>query len=646
MIIWAGEVAKLSGTTRATENEATTSQGTVGIRLDKESPSAHSVPPRKRLRFRMAAGVALGLASLLSIFLVLMARAIQLSTEAVYHERIIIAQTAAASVDDLLGHVLHQLEAVTHQVVWNTGHTIPSPEQPLIAQLMHVIGSFESIGIMNSEGRLLWSATTGPPEDMAALTAASAGLEAIQTRRSAISPAHYSTQHPPIAVTAVPLPDGRGNVVAALVGTLHLAHMGVELVPLPKGNDGAIRAQLVDGDGNVLASSEEGDLPAEANAHLDLLREALASGQPRAIVHDHPNGSPHVVAYAPFQRLPGGVFAEEPVDIALMVPRLLQRIGVFVGSTTLLLVSLGAWWYARRITRPLEELTGAAQAIAAGSFDVSVVAHSQDEVGMLARSFEQMRIHLKTAFEDRLRWESHLEQQVKERTEAVRQLLEKVISAQEDERNRVARELHDGPAQDLAALLVVMDALEPGLSVNVKEAALLNRVKIQARGALQEVRRLLLDLRPSALDDLGLAPAVRWYVETRLAGTQTDLSTTVLGHERRLHPILETALFRILQEAINNAAKHSQAHHIKVELDFSETVVTALVEDDGVGFDPAVYKSGSMGVGLGLLGMQERAALIGGTLEIRSQPGGGAQITVTVPIPEVINGANHVGNSR
>ena len=581
----------------------------------------------------MAAGVALGLATLLSAFAVLMAWAVQLSTDAAYNERLVMVRTTARAVDDLMGQALHQIGALTGEIAWDAQHLQPLAEQPLLERLVHVSGTFESLGITDRQGRLLWS--WGPPEDVAVLPTSPIGAAAITSSEPAVGAAPLKNQHPPIAVAATALRNRQGDIVGALVGTLHLAHMGVELVPMPLGRPD-LHVQLVDSEGRVLRSSssgDSGDIPGLARQHLALLSASLQKGEAAAVLEEG-EGEAHLVAFAPFQKLSGGVFTEERADMALMVPRQLQRIGVFVGSAALLLVSLGAWWYARRITRPLEDLTAASQTIASGSFDHPVSVNSDDELGVLARSFDEMRVRLNAAFADRLRWEEELERQVRERTETVHQLLEKVISAQEEERKRIARELHDGVAQDMAALIVAIDSLQVDASISATRRDLMQRVKGQAQEALQEVRRLLLDLRPSALDDLGLVPAVRWYVETRLAGEGIEHTVTVTGPERRLSPTLETTLFRIVQEAVNNAAKHAEPHKVGVQLDFTEPTLVALIEDDGKGFDSLAYRHGQSGEAMGLAGMQERATLADGTLEVHSEPGHGTQIVARIPIME------------
>ena len=148
-----------------------------------------------------------------------------------------------------------------------------------------------------------------------------------------------------------------------------------------------------------------------------------------------------------------------------------------------------------------------------------------------------------------------------------------------------------------------------------------------------EIRQAILDLRPSALDDLGLASAVRWHAEENLRPLGVKVRLEISGDEGPTTATAATAIFRIVQEAVSNIAKHSQAKNVKITLEFSKSEVRVLVDDDGRGFDPDGLKQPQdSGRGLGLLGMRERAELFGGTVEIESSPGQGTRIRVRVPI--------------
>ena len=214
----------------------------------------------------------------------------------------------------------------------------------------------------------------------------------------------------------------------------------------------------------------------------------------------------------------------------------------------------------------------------------------------------------------------------------LRELSAEVISAQEEERKRIARELHDETSQALATLDLNLERIQAALS----DAAARERVAT-SRQLLQQtmdgLRKLVYDLRPTMLDDLGLLPAIRWYARTRLdtSGVQARVEATEC--DGRLAPALETALFRIAQEGINNIAKHASARNAWVRLNCRHGRVTLTVEDDGRGFDldQAIKPGGQLGH-LGLFGIQERVVLLGGTVSVDSALGHGTRLVVTVPV--------------
>jgi len=214
----------------------------------------------------------------------------------------------------------------------------------------------------------------------------------------------------------------------------------------------------------------------------------------------------------------------------------------------------------------------------------------------------------------------------------LRALSAQVIGAQEEERKRIARELHDETAQALATLDLNLERIQSVLN----DPAACERLA-GSRQLLQQtmdgLRKLVYELRPTMLDDLGLVPAIRWYARTRLGtqGLQVHVEPTACDH--RLAPTLETALFRIAQEGINNVAQHAGARNTWVRLNCHNSQVTLIVEDDGRGFDVGkmVSPGGEQGH-LGLFGIQERVFLLGGTFSVDSTVGSGTRLTVTVPI--------------
>ncbi|MGB9871787.1 MAG: ATP-binding protein, partial [Anaerolineae bacterium] len=216
------------------------------------------------------------------------------------------------------------------------------------------------------------------------------------------------------------------------------------------------------------------------------------------------------------------------------------------------------------------------------------------------------------------------------RKEAVRRdLLHRLMRAQEEERQRIARELHDEAGQALTALLVNLRLVENAASLE-EARALVAGMREVVNQTLDEVHNLALELRPSVLDDLGLVPALARYVQSCRArfGLEADLEVVGMG-TARLSSEVETAIYRIAQEAVTNAARHARARHVSVVLERRGNRVVLLVEDDGQGFDvEAVRERGR----LGLYGMEERATLVGGHLRVESRPGAGTTVVVEVPV--------------
>ncbi|WP_088006223.1 sensor histidine kinase [Indiicoccus explosivorum] len=209
----------------------------------------------------------------------------------------------------------------------------------------------------------------------------------------------------------------------------------------------------------------------------------------------------------------------------------------------------------------------------------------------------------------------------------------RIIEAQEEERKRVSREIHDGPAQMMANVLLRSDLIErtyreKGAAQAFQE---ISSLKEMVRNALIEVRRIIYDLRPMALDDLGLVPTLKKYLATiEDYNTECRITFQSEGTERRLPANREVPVFRMVQEAVSNAIRHGKARHIQVKAEWLKNQVTFIVKDDGTGFDPSVVKQQSYG----LLGMRERVDLIDGKLFINSAPGSGTVLMFQIPLNE------------
>ena len=207
--------------------------------------------------------------------------------------------------------------------------------------------------------------------------------------------------------------------------------------------------------------------------------------------------------------------------------------------------------------------------------------------------------------------------------------VEMLVNAQETERQRLSRQMHDGPAQALSNFILQTEIAMRLFEVDAAQAKdELNNLKSSAMGTFQKVRNFIFELRPMMLDDLGLVPTVRRYADAFKEQTSLEVSVTVTGNERRLEPYLEVMMFRALQELLGNAARHSQATQVKVMLDMGEDRVRVSVDDNGRGFDPDIIQQGKS---LGLKLIRERAEMLGGTFDVDSSVGKGTRIAFAVP---------------
>ncbi|MDQ0413482.1 sensor histidine kinase [Mesobacillus stamsii] len=207
----------------------------------------------------------------------------------------------------------------------------------------------------------------------------------------------------------------------------------------------------------------------------------------------------------------------------------------------------------------------------------------------------------------------------------------KIIAAQEDERKRLSREIHDGPAQMMANVMMRSDLIEKIYKERGTDEAIqeIKRMKKMVRSALYEVRRIIYDLRPMALDDLGLIPTLKKYLQTiEEYHRTTRIQFTNIGEDRRLPSNYEVALFRIIQESVQNALKHADAMTIQVKLEIKKDHIMAVIKDDGKGFDMTESKPESFG----LLGIRERVALLEGELTIHSKIGTGTLVILQIPM--------------
>ncbi len=453
----------------------------------------------------------------------------------------------------------------------------------------------------------------------------------------------------------VPIRGGRGDLTGLVGGEIDPA--GPHLAELLLGGELARResVDLLDGGGFVIASTDPSRRFLQ-NDHAKLIAGLIrdrkpASGRCHGCHAGAPRPERELFAFFPLATVHWGVSVRQPERDAYAFAGTLVRNVAALAAGLLAVALLFAWGAAASVTRPLKALTRAAARLTRGELSSPIPPQPPDEVGELGAALETMRAALAESRARLERANDALEQRVHERTrelEALNQrlvereaartrLLRRVITAQEDERKRIARELHDETAQSLAALSMGLDVAARGLPAaegrKVEEAAAL------AVRTLDEVRRLIVDLRPSVLDDLGLQSAILWYADRCLKPRGVTVRCEFGGLEGRLPVEYETTLFRVAQEAMTNIARHARAETVLVQCARRDGQLTLEIEDDGQGFDAlALARPDDSGRGVGLLGMRERVELLGGTLQLDSAPGEGTRLSLTVPLTEVGHG--------
>jgi signal transduction histidine kinase len=213
------------------------------------------------------------------------------------------------------------------------------------------------------------------------------------------------------------------------------------------------------------------------------------------------------------------------------------------------------------------------------------------------------------------------------------ELFRRVVAAQESERQRIARDLHDETGQSLTAIGMGLRGLSTKVGPRNKDAlATLHKLEILTADSLRELQRLMTDLRPSHLDDLGLSAALRWYSSKIQEHSSLNIRMDIHGEECDLDDAMKITIFRIIQESLNNIIKHARASHVNIHLHFDEKRVRINVFDNGIGFDrDQVRQMRNNRPCLGLAGMEERAALLGGTVAVQSRPGYGTDVEALIP---------------
>ena len=287
----------------------------------------------------------------------------------------------------------------------------------------------------------------------------------------------------------------------------------------------------------------------------------------------------------------------------------------------------------RFVLHRLQGITAAIRDLGLGQQSSPLPETHNDEVGQVSLAFNEMARQIEKRNTENEHLSEDLQRQITERGE----LLRRLITAQEDERARVARDLHDELGQALAGLSLQTEAIKAMILSNPEKAlSFLNQTQNLIVDTSEKMYNLILALRPSVLDDLGLVAALRVHAERILKDTGIQFKLNASNFSERLPLEVETALYRIFQEAINNVVRHAHASKVYMSLSLENKIFRGEIVDDGQGFDfEAIRASSDKPRGLGLLGMQERVAQYHGKIEVSSSVENGTTIVIWIPLEEV-----------
>ena len=609
------------------------------------------------LQRRIQLIMVVSLLAILVLFWITGQRALRESRQQGLEHQLAIANLVASSLDQRLNRASALLQATATKPELSELSPLPPSDlaAPLLRDIQLQLSSYgRRLYWLDAEGDVLWT----EPVDQAVVSKPFADLSAIRPAVESGDPYVSSLLQStgsgsPYVLLATPILRSGGEIGGLLVEEMGADQLGLEGVLQQAIAGGSAHIEVVDRMGQILASSRPE--PGHQIIHTDQFASLIDSQEPTVgTCHQcHTSGdgevgrSDEVLAFAPMSAAPWGVAVREPVQEVMAPVGYLRRQIILGGGITLVVALLLTWWLiTRQVLEPIQALDEASAQFAAGNLDVALPNGGIDEVARLTANLERMRVRLDATLADHRRWNEALEEMVEERTRELatlyeqlegrevmcKRLLGKVLTGQEEERARLARELHDTIGQSLTAVIMTTTAVEnslpPDLITGKEKLANVRSIAVQS---LHDLRSLIFDLRPEVLDDLGLGLALHSQVKKYLepAGVQAQLRAA--GLKDQLSAEVETAVFRVVQEAITNIARHAQANKANISLTKKEDRLIVRVEDDGVGFDPDLVMRKQQHA-WGLRGMEERITLLGGRFYVGSSPGNGTLVLAEIPL--------------
>jgi signal transduction histidine kinase len=425
-----------------------------------------------------------------------------------------------------------------------------------------------------------------------------------------------------VLILGYPIIDAAEQLQGVVAASLNLKQLS-QLAARARLPEGATLTAL-DRNGTIIAAYPDPQLWIGRDLAAEPLAQAMLTRSEGIMEAQGVDGQQRLYAFTRMNEAgDGGLYVSIgiPARVAFAsTHRRLVRNLITLGILTLLMF-LATWVGSHfLVLRPVHAMLHATKQLRAGDWSVRTgLPQGLGELEQLVVAFDDMA----EALENR-----EIERQRAEQT--LQHLSRQILEAQESERRAIARELHDELGQALQALKINLQAAQRAPQTHAQR--LEESINIVDR-TLQQVRNLSLDLRPSLLDDLGLVAALEWYVERHAQRTGIQVHFTADPSDMRLSPTVETTCFRVAQEALTNVARYAQARNVWIELDQQGAELELRVRDDGVGFDAlAAQARATQGKSFGLLGMRERVELIGGSFELISAPGRGAEVRAYFPL--------------
>jgi signal transduction histidine kinase len=608
---------------------------------------------RGSLKKRITLTIILGMSVILLSSGIVSYNIIQKSIEAAINKKLVLSRLIRDNIDNVLKDNINRLYDISLSGSVDLNDNDMGPETNALNTAYRYSIFRDGIFMLDRGGNVILNY----PEKISNINLNLLSVEpvsrAVATGRPVVSNIYITeSSKKRVLFVIVPLKDKNGNSVGIVAGEIDPTNPVLTgMLKLTEADQNTF-IDLLDSNGIVIASSDPNRTLTFCCEHNKFYSSIISARKEHVATchqcHDiqKREKTTNIAIFVPLEMAPWGVSIQEPEKDVFAPSTQLKIIFAALGVVFLGTAFILSTGITRSVLNPINALIRATNRIARGDMTKPVSVSSNDEIGILSQSFDTMRVKLNESLLNIKNYNLELENRVRERTmqiknsqERIAMLLKKVMSTQEDERKRIARELHDETVQYLSAILMKIELckLQPD-NISPQKIEEIWQIVLKT---LEGLNIIIKDLRPPLLDDLGLESAISWLIDSHLTPKQINCFCNIKDTEyKRFSPEVEINLFRIAQETIVNIDKHANAHNVFILLKIIDKQICMDIEDDGAGFDAEAMLQKSTQVtkdlrGIGLLDMKERAALIGGMLKICSSPGSGTRVSLKIPIESV-----------